>query len=170
MAKSMRGSFSKKQSQEIFKKLKTHKRVLKRSDFKTGKYVFFSYNAKHKEFVYDKNPLVLVISTSKGYTLGINFHWLPISIRVRLINMVRKEEDLRKIMRYKSLRPCIRLYINKRISRQGISLSNEEVPIVARMRMESFTGGIPSETLYRMAIEKYMKSKAKKRNNRGRKK
>ena len=53
---------------------------------------FFRYNPKTKAILpyYDTFPLVMPIDTAKGGFLGINFHYLPIPLRMRLLETLAK--------------------------------------------------------------------------------
>ena len=71
----------------IKNQLKTNRTNIKKK-FKPGKIIMFKYNAKNKKETYDKTPLVLVLRSSKSYMLGLNFHWLPIPLRVLLVKKI----------------------------------------------------------------------------------
>ena len=58
--------------------------------FRPGHLIFTSYNAKHKEFTYDKTPLALILKRGKTHTLVLNFHWIPVSMRIYLIKHILK--------------------------------------------------------------------------------
>ena len=49
--------------------------------------------------------------------------------------------------------PCIRLYINKNISKSGTVIPPSQLIEVATLKMESFTN-VPSEKLYNLAKAK----------------
>ena len=53
----------------------------------SGKLNFFFYDPKTKALLpyYDRFPLVLPIGSAAGGFLGINFHYLPITLRVKLL-------------------------------------------------------------------------------------
>lgn len=95
---------------------------------------YFHYNPKYKEILpeYDKTPLVLFLNVGNTHSLGINFHWIPLRFRPKLISYINKmsvkiinKKYLSRIT-YELLKnhpvlktfgmQAIRLYINKRIS------------------------------------------------------
>lgn len=148
--------FDRLKSNKVIKELMKTKTRLTRAAFEPGSVVMFGYNAKNKNQVYDKTPLVLTIAKSRGYTLGLNLHWLPFSIRLKTVNFILA--DIKNVERLKdipALRPCLKLYINSRISNTGIIVKESELPTVIRARGETFTGGqFSSNDLYKMAIAK----------------
>lgn len=143
--------------------------------FKPGNIVFTSYNAKHKEFTYDKTPLVLILKRGSRYTLGLNFHWLPVPKRVLLISEIMRRNkrnieagrpldfdynDLKPMLKNLDYAPCIRKYINPRFGKIGVPIPPDRLMEVARMKGQTFTNGkYSSEQLFRMA-----KKAGKKRN------
>lgn len=162
---------SKKDSNKKLQELLKNKRVLQaKKHYQPGNLVFTSYNAKFKEHTYDKTPLILVLIRGNRHTLGINFHWLPISRRMYLINhifRINKQNikngkpiefsyaQLKPMLKALGYAPCIRKYINARLGRQGVPISPDMLIDVARMKGESFTQGrYSSSQLYRMAKER----------------
>ena len=163
-----------KQSIDFLKDLfKNNKKTLTSDDFRPGKILSFSYDAKDKSQKYDKTPLVLVLRRNKSHPLAINFHWAPVPMRVMLINIILKtnkgniKKDRELNFGYKALKPLlkklgfapiIRLYINSRISSKGVVVPNSEFMNAAKMKSESFTGGKESaEKLYSKAVKRSKK-------------
>lgn len=159
---------SKKDSNEKLQELLKKKRKLEAGKhYQPGNIVFTSYNAKHKEFTYDKTPLVLILKRGTKYTLGLNFHWLPVSRRMYLIDTILKMNkrniekgnpidfsyaDLKPMLKSLGYAPCIRKYINPRMGRIGVVIPPDRLTEVARMKGESFTNGKYSSTqLFKMA-------------------
>ena len=134
---------------------------------KTGNIVTFLYDAKDKEQIYDRTPLVLVISTTSKYMLGVNFHWMPTQLRQTLIQYIldlntkeiRNKRPLK--VEYKDIRgavkrigafPVVRLYIRGRISQQGVKIPDSMLMQAAKLATETFTGGkVNSATLWQRA-------------------
>lgn len=149
------------------KDILVRKRTIVGKDLKPGHLIFTSYNAKFKENTYDRTPLVLVLKRNGTHTLGLNFHWVPFSMRINLIKEIIKRnagnirqrkplkfkyEDYRGMMRQYGYAPCIRLYINKRFGRKGVVIPAHKLIEVARLRTETFTKGRYSAgQLYQMA-------------------
>jgi hypothetical protein len=156
-----------KESLEYVKGLIKRKRKVVLKDLKPGRIFFTTYNAKHKEHTYDRTPLILILKKSPSYTLGINFHWLPISLRMNLVKHIMDKNAAnirqRKAFKFsyadfkpllKSLRyaPCIRLYINRRFGKKGVTIPGYKLLEIARLRTETFTNGKYSASqLYAMA-------------------
>lgn len=160
-------------SQESYNKVKDllkEKRKFSKNDMKPGNLIFTFYNAKDKEQTYDKTPLVLILRRSQRYTLGLNFHWIPLSMRLNLIKtIIRMNEKeikrgsplnfsyskLRPMLKSLGYAPCIRLYINTRLANRGVIIPPERLGEVARLKAETFTAGRYSASqLYQMAKRK----------------
>lgn len=165
------------QSKQSAKELIKTKKRLNRKDFEAGKTLFLSYNAKHKEFTYDKTPLVLVLRTGNKYTLGLNFHWLPFMMRQALVvqimqmNKYNIENDKPLQFSYQQLKPflkqfgyapVIRLYINTRFSKQGVVIPSVKLPALAKMRGETFMQGKHTSTEIFNQVNKAAKKGKKK--------
>lgn len=173
----MSKTMSVNESDEYIKNLLKKPRGLKRNDFLQGSLLFFKYDAKDKEQTYDETPLVLVLGTSRGYMLGLNFHWLPYQKRIWLIDRILEHskgtlrrqnrllftyEDFKPLMKSVHYQPCIRLYIFKRISKKGVVIPSSELKNAQKLRQETFTKGkYTQQQLYQMAKNKYMKGKKK---------
>jgi len=159
--------------------LKERQRI-KSKHFIPGFIIFTSYNAKFKENTYDKTPLVLVLKRGTSHTLGLNFHWIPFRMRLKLIKIILKLNktnikqnkpivfnygELKPLLKGLGYAPCIRLYINKRFSPSGVIIKPERLLEVARLKAETFTQGrYSAEQLYAKALTAgKKKSKVKKR-------
>ena len=150
-----------KESMEMLKNLiKTEKGAIQ-NKLKPGVLLTFVYDAKFKEFDYDRTPLVMVLSATGKYMLGCNFHWLPSSRRQTLVQYILDENERRirkKLplqMTYKKLRaamkgigafPVVRLYIRKRMSPKGVIVPSELLMQAAKMKTETFTQGKANST------------------------
>lgn len=149
-------------AEQIKKFLRSRKPFSRGTDFAPGNLLIYRYKAKFDEEPYDKRPMVLVLRQSTGYVLGLNFHWIPFTMRIWLVKYIlrhnaknikagrkidfpyRKIKPLLKKMNYA---PCIRLYIKSRISRKGVVLPPGRLVEAAQLRMEMFTG-LPEEQLW----------------------
>jgi hypothetical protein len=51
---------------------------------------FFGYDPKHKATLpyYDRFPLIMPIEVAEGGFIGLNFHYLSIPMRVKLLNVI----------------------------------------------------------------------------------
>jgi hypothetical protein len=163
-----------KESLKLAKEMIFHKhQKLSNSNVKPGALLMYQYKAKNKEETYDKTPLVLVLRRSKGYTLGLNFHWLPMKMRTNLVKHILKVNkkniknrkpldfsyaDFKPLLKKYGYAPCIRLYINKRISSKGVVIPETELLQAAKLRTETFTSGrISAEKLYALARKRAKK-------------
>ena len=159
---------SKEQSLTKLKQLVKRQFKLHAKDFKVGNVIFMRYHAKYKKRQFDKTPLMMVLRVSRNYTLGLNFHWIPFSMRMWLVKYIIKEnkDNIRKnkpiefsyrkvrpLLKKMAFVPCIRLYINKNISKSGTVIPPSQLIEVATLKMESFTN-VPSEKLYNLAKAK----------------
>ena len=139
----------------------------KPQDFTVGSMLFYRYDAKDKENVYDKSPLVIVLRKSRGYMLGLNVHWTPIPLRIILLkyilqmnkNNIRSNAPLhisysvlKPLINQLNLGPVIRLYIFGRISRRGLVVPPSMWLSAAKLKSESFTNGQSAESLYKKAL------------------
>jgi len=166
------------ESHKKVRALLKEKKKMRTADKVPGNLIFTYYNAKDKSQTYDRTPLILILRYNNGtHLLGLNFHWIPLSMRLRLIkdiilmnkNNIKNDRPLQ--FSYKQLKPmlkslgyapCIRLYINKRMSITGVIIPPERLMEVARLKTETFTKGRYSAAqLFQMA-----KNAGKRRNSR----
>jgi hypothetical protein len=107
--------------------------------FSAGQLLTFRYDAKHKQFKFDKNPLVISLGNSKkygkNYFLGLNIHWLPqkqrvlvASLIVEMLDMnngVLTYDDIKPVMQIFKNSPVLRMYIKKNVSNKIILLEKD---------------------------------------------
>lgn len=158
---------SPKDSVEAVKALLKRKRKLEGKDLKPGHLIFTYYDAKYKENTYDKTPLVLILRRNASHTLGLNFHWIPFSMRVNLVKYIIEKNaanirqrkplkfsyaELKPMLKSLGYAPCIRLYINNRFAPTGVVIPSHQLMEIARLKAETFTNGKHSAyELYAMA-------------------
>jgi hypothetical protein len=158
---------TKRESADYVKELMKTKTNIKKK-FQPGRILFYQYNAKDKTQTYDKTPLVMVLKSNKSHMLGLNFHWLPMPLRVLLIKKIislNKQNIKNKVpleFSYRTLKPflkklgyapCIRLYIRTRVSTAGVLIPDSQLMNVARLKSETFTKGkVSAEELYKRAL------------------
>jgi len=162
-----------KKSKLKVKDLEKARRSFTKKDFVAGNLLFLTYDAKNKDLIYDRRPMVLLLRVSRTHTLGLNFHWLPYKKRIDLIKEILKENKDRikegKKLRFKynntkpflrkySYIPFVRVYINKRFFKSGVVIPPERLIEVARLKTESFTG-MTARQLFRMMQSEYRRSK-----------
>ncbi len=116
----------------------------KGNNIRDGQFYSFEYDSKLYENdlipYYDQSPLILCLGKSETHVLGLNFHYIPIKRRTRVINKLKKlykkqwDKDKRlpgvtwnKIspeIRYATF--MVKLYIRARM-RKTIGLENTEM-------------------------------------------
>jgi len=147
---------------------------LKQQDFKPGKMLIYSYAPKYDKNPYDMSPLIMVLGRTKKHTLGWSINWTPPKMRQKVLGYIMKknkrniehgrpiEIDYRTIKKIiKGLGPVIRLYLNNRISRKGVSIPSYDYNKTINLRAENFIG-ISAEEAWKMAVKKYNSKKSKK--------
>jgi hypothetical protein len=129
--------------------------------------LFYRYDAKWKDEIYDKSPLVLVLNKSRSYTLNISLHWTPIPLRLILLKYILQANKnnirnnmplsisyrmLKPLIQRLNLGPVVRLHIFSRISRRGLVVPPSMWLSAAMLKAESFSGGFSSNDLYKKAV------------------
>ena len=157
---------SKSDSKKLLKELLRSAKSF-RKDLIPGNLILTMYDAKYKA-PYDARPLFLVLAKNSHHVLGLNFHWLPVNMRMKLIYAILKlnsrniEEKKPLVFSYKQLKPflkrfnyapCVRLYIRSRFAPKGVVISPENLVKVARLDTAIFTG-ISAEKAYALARTK----------------
>ena len=167
MAKKNLKELPNKESLIKAKDLIKEKKKLAKKDMIPGNLIFTSYDAINKSNTYDQTPLILILKTTTKYTLGLNFHWIPFSMRINLIKEIIKMnkknikknkplefsyDDLKPMLKGLGYAPCIRLYLNKRLGKTGVIIPPERLVEVARLKTETFTKGkYSAQQLFAMA-------------------
>lgn len=126
--------------------------------FRIGNMYMFGYDAKHKKTLpyYDKMPLIFPINRAKGGFLGINFHYLPLQLRARLMDELydtitndRYDETtklnisyriLDKASKYKEFRPTIKHYLTKQVRTKLVYIHPTEWDVALFLPTAQFQG------------------------------
>ena len=92
---------------------------------------FFRYDPKLKQFLkyYDIFPLVMPIQAAKGGFLGINFHYLPIPLRMRLLDTLDKRNfqgDYSKLKNIREVKPTIKHYLRQQFRSGFLELEEDD--------------------------------------------
>ena len=92
---------------------------------------FFRYNPKLASILpyYDVFPLVLPIQSARGGFLGINFHYLPIPLRMKLFETLEKKDfkgDYRALKNIREIKPTIKHYLRSQMASKFLRLDEEE--------------------------------------------
>ena len=103
---------SKSDSKKLLKELlRSAKRF--RKDLIPGNLILTMYDAKYKA-PYDARPLFLVLAKNSHHVLGLNFHWLPVNMRMKLIYAILKlnskniKEKKPLVFSFKQLKPFLK--------------------------------------------------------------
>ena len=118
-----------------------------------GKLNMFFYDPKHKKTLpyYDTFPLVLPLEKYPDGFLGINMHYLPIPLRIRLLdrlvdysNNTRFDETTRLVVDYSKLksirliRPTIHKYLSGYTKSQFRRIDADEFTIATLLPVQRF--------------------------------
>ena len=119
-------------------------------------YMYF-YDPKHKKTLpyYDRFPLTIMVQPAEGGFHGLNLHYLPINLRVRLLDRLvdltnntkfdsttRISADYARLKNVRLIRPTIKRYLNGRVKSQFRRIDADEFTAatllpVARFKKES---------------------------------
>ena len=92
---------------------------------------FFRYDPKLKAILpyYDTFPLLMPIQSAPGGFLGINFHYLPIPLRMRLLETLDKRGfrgDYRKLKNIREVKPTIKHYLRRQFVSGFLELEEDD--------------------------------------------
>ena len=118
-----------------------------------GKLNMFVYDPKHKKKLpyYDTFPLVLPLETYPDGFLGINMHYLPIPLRIKLLdrlvdfsNNTKFDESTRLIVDYsklksvKLIKPTLHRYLAGHMKSQFRRIDADEFTIATLLPVQRF--------------------------------
>ena len=118
-----------------------------------GKLNMFFYDPKHKKTLpyYDTFPLVLPLETYPDGFLGINMHYLPIPLRIKLLdrlvdfsNNIKFDESTRLIVDYsklkniKLIKPTLHRYLRGQMKSQFRRIDADEFSIATLLPVQRF--------------------------------
>ena len=118
-----------------------------------GKLNMFVYDPKHKKKLpyYDTFPLVLPLETYPDGFLGINMHYLPIPLRIKLLdrlvdfsNNTKFDESTRLIVDYSTLKniklikPTLHRYLRGQMKSQFRRIDADEFTIATLLPVQRF--------------------------------
>jgi hypothetical protein len=142
-----------------------------------GKMFFYFYDAKTKDDLpyWDKFPLIFVIDMYKDGWLGLNLHYLPIPLRIKLFDKLLEYADNKQLdhieklrVTYQTLkgfstipeaRPCIKRYLSEYVKSDLLKVEAIDWDVACF---------IPCEQFQKQSKEKVW-SDSKKKINRGKK-
>ena len=92
---------------------------------------FFRYDPKLKATLpyYDTFPLVMPIQSAAGGFLGINFHYLPIPLRMKLLETLDKRGfrgNYSKLKNIREVKPTIKHYLKRQFVSGFLELEEDD--------------------------------------------
>jgi hypothetical protein len=104
---------------------------------------FFRYDPKLKGVLpyYDIFPLVLPIDSAPGGFLGINFHYLPIALRMKLFELLdnkRFKGSYRSLKNLKYVKPTLHHYLRNHLASGFLRLEEDEFAPAIFMPVQNF--------------------------------
>ena len=144
---------SKVQEERLIKQMGTDRYE---NRFRIGHMYMFVYDPKHKETLpyYDRFPLIFPINRAKGGFLGMNFHYLPLQLRAKLMDSLYdvssndKYDESTKMRvsydilngasRYKEFKPTVKHYLTSQIRTRLVYINPTEWDIALFLPTERF--------------------------------
>lgn len=133
------------------------------STLKPGSLYMFFYDPKHKKTLpyYDKFPMVFPFAKTEDGFMGLNMHYLPYALRVRLMdkllafkNNTKMDETTRLkfswamiegVSKYAAAKPCVKRYINSHVRTEFLKIDAQDWPTAMMMPVERFQGATTTE-------------------------
>jgi hypothetical protein len=133
------------------------------SRFRLGHMYMFGYDPKHKDTLpyYDRFPLIFPINKAKGGFLGINFHYLPLTLRAKLMDSLydvtsndRYDENtklrlsygiLSGASKYKEFKPTIKHYLTNHVRTRLVYVHPTEWDVAIFLPTAQFEGAAQSK-------------------------
>lgn len=144
-----------------------------------GKMFLYFYDAKTKKVLpyWDKFPLIFVIEMYDDGWLGINLHYLPLNIRVRLFDKLLQYADdksldkitklklsyqlLKSVSQYPEVRPCIKRYLAGYVKSSLLPIAAVDWEVALFLPVEQFQKQ-PKETVWAESRKKIAKLRRRK--------
>ena len=106
----------------------------------------YAYDPKLKESLkyYDVFPLVIPVQRLPGGFLGINFHYLSIPLRLKLMEKISPMSAENRIIgwnrvsKFRLVKPCVKRYLTKHVESRFLKIQDEDMPIAAMMPIHRF--------------------------------
>ena len=131
--------------------------------FKIGSLYMFFYDPKHKDTLpyYDRVPLIFPINKAEGGFLGINFHYLPLKMRSKLMDALYdtasndKYDETTKMRisynilnatsKYKEFRPAIKHYLFNHVRSRLLYVNPSEWDMALWLNIAKFEGATQAQ-------------------------
>jgi hypothetical protein len=125
-----------------------------------GRLNMFFYDPKLKKKLpyYDTFPLVLPLEPYADGFLGINFHYLPMTLRLKLLDTVvdfsnntkfdestRLAVDYSKLKKFNIIKPTLKRYLAGRVKTQFRRIDADEFTVAALLPVQRFKKASASE-------------------------
>lgn len=140
------------------KRLFTQNQEYVRNRIYPGSLYFYGYNPKYKNVLpyYDMFPLTFIIGATSTHFTGINFHYLPMHIRITLFDKLMKHQttwhldDKKRIKadwtllsnaaRYPEVGPAVKQYLISHVMTKFIRVPLDDMKIAMLLPVEKFIG------------------------------
>ena len=111
---------------------------------------FYYYEPKHgmkgtdKLPYYDVFPLVIPIKRLSNGFLGINFHYLSVPLRLKLLERIEPMANEGRMIgwgrvgKIKLVQPCIKRYITKRVGSRFLKIDKDDFLLASLLPVQSF--------------------------------
>tara|TARA_Y100001937_G_C6973260_1_gene264283 strand:+ start:85 stop:642 length:558 start_codon:yes stop_codon:yes gene_type:complete len=118
-----------------------------------GKLNMFFYDPKMKKKLpyYDRFPLILPIEQYSDGFLGINFHYLSMPIRLRLLdrlmNFANNKKlddstqivgDYQRLKKIREIKPCLKRYLNSNVRSRFRKINADEFVVAVLLPVQRF--------------------------------
>jgi hypothetical protein len=128
-----------------------------------GSMYMFYYDPKHKEELpyYDRFPLVFPFSRTPDGFMGLNMHYLPYHLRIRLLDALlvfksnnRMDETTRLkyswqvidgVSRFAAAQPCVKQYLTGHVRTQFRQINADDWATAMLLPVERFVGASKQE-------------------------
>ena len=93
---------------------------------------------------YDALPLSIPIEKTKNGFVGINFHYLPIPLRIKLFEKMEgftQEQRIigwRSVSKIKEIKPCVKRYISANIVTKVMPIKDEDMRVAVLLPIQRF--------------------------------
>lgn len=129
-----------------------------KNSLQPGNLYMFFYDPKHKKTLpyYDKFPLVFPFAKTPDGFIGLNMHYLPYYLRVRLMDKLLQFKNNDKIdattklkfswamiegvSKFAAAKPCVKQYLKAHVRTSFLKVNPEDWPTAMMMPVEKFQG------------------------------
>lgn len=123
-----------------------------------GRMYFFVYDAKHKATLpyYDKFPLIFPVDKTSDGFFGLNFHYLPLPLRAKLMDSLyditnnKKYDETTKLklsygilkgaQKFSLFKPTFKRYLNSQVRSRFVEVAPAEWDIALFLGSDQFAG------------------------------